>query len=218
MNAVIIANAMVSDPSQLSRWLSTADLIIAADGGSRHCQALGIVPDVLIGDMDSTSEQHLSVFREQGVELHRYPRRKDKTDLELALDLALQRGADQIVVFGALGLRWDMTLGNLMILTRPELTRASVKLIDGMTEISLVRGGDHRFVVQGRPGALVSLVPTGETVRGVTLDGFEYPLSDRDMETGSTLGISNVLRRPTASIRVKEGMLFCVVTHPSERE
>lgn len=211
--AVIIANALVSAPRLLLRWTRAATLIIAADGGCRHCRGLGIVPNVLVGDLDSTTEEDLIAFREQGVEVLRYPPRKDQTDLELALDLALERDADQIVVFGALGLRWDMTLGNLMILTKVRSSQASIKLLDGPTEIGLVRGGDRVMIVD-RLGAQVSLIPAGQAVRGVTLEGFEYPLFNRDLEAGSTLGISNIVRRESATIEVHAGLLFCVVTNP----
>jgi len=127
--------------------------------------------------------------------------------------LALERGADQIAVFGALGLRWDMTLGNLMILTKVRFSRVSIKLMDGPTEIALVRAGIP-FAIHGRPGVQVSLIPAGQTVRGVTLDGFEYPLFEHDIEAGSTLGISNILRRETATIEIRGGLLFCVVNDP----
>jgi thiamine pyrophosphokinase len=89
----------------------------------------------------------------------------------------------------------------------------SIKLIDGPTEIGLVRAGDQ-FTIHGRPGVQVSLIPAGQTVRGVTLDGFEYPLRDQDIEAGSTLGISNILRQPRATIEIGAGRLFYVLTDP----
>jgi len=209
--ALIIANARVPDPDALVRCARTADLIIAADGGSRSCRELGIVPAVLIGDLDSTTDETLTAFRAQGVELHRYPAEKDKTDLELALDLALERGARDIKIYGALGRRWDMTLGNLMLLTKSELAEASVTLIDGPSEIRLLRS-DQKLTLRRRRGDLVSLIPAAGTVRGVTLSGFEYPLSDHDIEAGSTLGISNVVIGDPATIELRRGFLFCVLT------
>ena len=210
MKVVVFANGPVSAHTPTRRHLRDAALVIAVDGGARHCRALGVVPGILVGDMDSAAPQDLKRFAEQGTRLIRHPRRKDKTDLALALELALTRQAGEIIVFGALGKRWDMSLANLMLLTDPAFTDVRLSLMDGGTRVSLLRGGTD-MPVFGRPGDTVSLIPVGGPALGVTLDGFDYPLDRHTIGEARTLGISNTLVRDRGLVRLERGMLFCVV-------
>jgi thiamine pyrophosphokinase len=210
MKVVVFANGAVSADTPTRRHLRDAALVIAVDGGARHCRALGVVPGILVGDMDSADPQDLKRFAEKGTRLIRHPRRKDKTDLALALELALARQAGEIIVFGALGHRWDMSLANLMLLTDPAFTDIRLALIDGGTRVSLLRGSAGLTVI-GRPGDTVSLIPVGGPARGVTLEGFDYPLDRQTIGEASTLGISNTLVRERGVVRLERGLLFCVV-------
>jgi thiamine pyrophosphokinase len=188
------------------------DLIIAADGGARHCLWRGIQPDVVIGDFDSLSEAELAVLQEAGAEIIRHPRRKDFTDLELALLLARERGAQQAVVLAGLGQRWDQTLANLLLPTLSTLAPMQVRMVDGRQEIFLIHSGDPG-AVSGRPGDTVSLIPLSQPAKGISTIGLEYPLVDGELSLGSTRGISNVLLGSSAKITVREGLLLCVVIH-----
>lgn len=210
MKCVIFANGdFYRPPYPESPW-QQAELIIATDGGARHCHLLQITPHLLIGDMDSISPWLLRHLTEQGSEIHRFPARKDKIDLELAIELAAARGAQDILVYGALGGRWDMSIAAIMLLT----ASAGISLIlrDGVTDICRIHGGEH-LTISGAPGDTLSLIPLAGPVRGVTLSGLEYPLTDQDIPTGSTWGISNILTQPQARVDLKEGLLLCVVCH-----
>jgi thiamine pyrophosphokinase len=210
MKVVVFANGPLSAHTPTRRHLRDAALVIAVDGGVRHCHAQGVVPGILVGDMDSAAPQDLKRFAEQGTRLVRHPRRKDKTDLALALELALARHAGEIIVFGALGRRWDMSLANLMLLTDTAFADIRLVLIDGGTRVSLLRGGGGLTVI-GRPGDTVSFIPAGGPARGVTLDGFDYPLDRQTIGEASTLGISNTLVGDRGVVRLERGLLFCVV-------
>lgn len=210
MKVVVFANGPVSVHTPTRRHLRDAALLVAVDGGARHCRALGVVPGILVGDMDSADPLDMERFAGQGTRLIRYPRRKDKTDLALGLELALARQAGKIIVFGALGHRWDMSLANLMLLTDPAFTHVRLSLIDGGTRVSLLRGGAG-LTILGRPGDTVSLIPVGGPARGVTLEGFDYPLDRHTIGEASTLGISNTLVGDRGVIRLESGLLFCVV-------
>ena len=94
MRAVIFANGGFSHPDPLL----PGDFVIAADGGARYCLELGITPHLVVGDFDSLDPASLQALEQAGVELARYPERKDFTDLELALQHARLRGADEILI------------------------------------------------------------------------------------------------------------------------
>ena len=106
MRAVIFVNGTILDYTQLARWLRPDDYLIAADGGARHCAALGILPAVLVGDLDSITPELLAEYEQAGVAIERHPPRKDETDLELAVRRAVADGATEILLLGALGDGW----------------------------------------------------------------------------------------------------------------
>jgi thiamine pyrophosphokinase len=212
MRAVIIANGIIGD---FCPTILPDDILIAVDGGLRHCLELNLRPHTLIGDMDSLSPGEIEAVARSGIPISRYPARKDHTDLELALRAAISLGAEDIVLLGALGARWDMTLANVMLLAAPELAGRRVRILDGMQEISLVRGGEtHQF--EGNAGDLLSLIPLKSVARNVRVTGLEYPLNGETLYFSATRGISNVFCNQTATVFLEEGLLICVVQHFAE--
>lgn len=215
MRAIIFANGHLNDPQASRSVIQPGDLLIAADGGSRHCLSLGLLPDVLIGDFDSLDEADLARMQASGVETIRHPAHKDFTDLELALQYARERGAQEILVFAALGARWDQTLANLLLPAASGLREANIVLVDGPQEIRLLRGGET-LKVQGLPGDTLSLIPLGGDALGITTGQLEYPLEHETLFFGATRGVSNVFTGETASIQLEDGLLLCVVIHQDE--
>jgi thiamine pyrophosphokinase len=212
LRAVIFANGILNDPHQVLAALQEGDILIAADGGARHCRALGLTPAVVIGDFDSLSADELAQLEMDGAQVVRYPARKDFTDLELALQHSVSLGADEILVFGALGARWDQTLANLLLPAAPGLERVCIRLLDGPQEIALLRAGEVH-ALSGQAGDIVSLVPLGGHAQGITTTGLEYPLTDGTLYFGATRGISNVMLGQQATVRLEDGMLLCTIIH-----
>ena len=159
---LIFANGILPDPASARKILRDDDIIVCADGGTRHALALGLTPSVIIGDLDSILEEEKRKMKEDGVQILQYPRDKNETDLELALNYAIESGAHEIIVIAAQGNRLDQTLGNLALLTNVQLSTLNVKLDDGMEEAFFCRG---RSEVRGRRGDLVSLIPWGSRYR-----------------------------------------------------
>ena len=211
MKAVIVANGVPENPV-FDRTLVPAEaLIIAADGGADYCRELGLQPDVIIGDMDSIRQDPDTKPAYQGVDIIRHPVRKDATDLELAIRLALERGADSLIILGALGGRWDMSIGNLLLLTLPELKGIPVRLIDGRCEIAIL-SGKQATTFHGRPGDTLSLIPAAADATGISLAGLEYPLTNATLPRGTSRGTSNVLTGREARVSLESGSLICVLT------
>jgi thiamine pyrophosphokinase len=190
--------------------IQDGDLIIAADGGSQHCAALGITPHLVVGDFDSLGESELEALKSSGARLERYDRRKNFTDLELALEHARMNGASQALVFAALGRRWDQTLANLLLPAVQTLSELEIRLIDGAQEISLLRGGEN-CRLEGQVGDTLSLIPLTLEARGVLTQGLEYPLNRETLYLGATRGISNMFSEPQASVSLEDGMLLICI-------
>ncbi|MGB3211707.1 MAG: thiamine diphosphokinase [Desulforhopalus sp.] len=210
MTALIFANGIMAPGTDLTTLLQQADLVIAADGGANHCSGLGITPDILIGDLDSICPAILKAFEQKEVEIHRHPKRKNATDLELALDLAAQKGAHTIWLIGALGGRWDMSLANIMLAAGDKYKDTRIFLRERDCFIRILHPGTV-YTINGMPGQKVSFLPLKGDVRGVDLDGFEYPLVRHTVPFGSTLGVSNIQKEKEASVHHTEGTLLCIV-------
>ena len=209
--AILFANGELNDLNSVRAFIHADDVIIAADGGAKYCRALNITPRVLIGDLDSVSPDDVEEFKRNGTRILQYPTRKDETDLELAIDLAITEGPSEIVLFGALGKRWDQTLANLLISALDKFSSTPIRLMDGDQEIALLRGGST-LRWRGHAGGTISLIPIGGDAHGVTTLGLEYALNGGVLKLGSTLGVSNVMVGEEAEVSLKEGML-CVVIH-----
>jgi thiamine pyrophosphokinase len=211
MRAVIFINGDMNSWPTAFELLPENDLLIAADGGLNHCLRWGITPHVLVGDLDSVDPSDVSALEKKGVEVIRFPENKDETDLQLALQLALDRNIHEIVVLGALGARWDMTLSNVLILASPMLKNSAVTLLAEDQEIFCIHGGQE-VEISGSAGDIISLLPLVQDAAGVTLSGFEYPLMEETLSVGSTRGVSNMLQGGSARVRIRKGDLLLVLT------
>jgi len=184
-------------------------LIIAADGGAEHCRLLNITPHIIVGDLDSISAPLIEQYIQEGVEIIRHPARKDATDLELAIDLAMTKGTDEVLLFGVLGGRWDMSLSSVMLAASKKYNRMVVSLLNAECRVQIIHGGTS-FFLKGYQGQTASLIPISEDVHGVTIKGFEYPLTNASLPFGSSRGISNILLKSRGSITLKQGTLLYV--------
>ena len=211
MRAVIFANGEFGGLEQTAYGFDGDECIIAANGGTRHALAAGMLPDVVIGDLDSLGADERVHLVAVGAQLISFSPRKDETDLELALLYAVDVGATEIVILGALGGRLDQTIANLLLLALPELSGIDVRIVDGPQTAYLIRPGSSPVTVQGAPGDTVSLLPLSGDATGVTARGLEWSLDGATLCFGRARGVSNVLREHQASIELAAGLLLCVV-------
>lgn len=208
MRAVLFINGLIDDYARTAALLRADDLLICANGGTRHCLALDRVPHVLVGDLDSVAPDQLATLEVAGTHVERHPREKDETDIELALNYAVRAGATQIVLLGALGGRLDQTLANLLILSRAEW-QVPILLVEG-DQIAFVLHDGKRITFSGQTGAIVSAIPLSEEVTGITYSGLRYKLTDATLPFGSTRGISNEMVGSEATVSIGEGVLLLV--------
>jgi thiamine pyrophosphokinase len=204
MHAVILANGLLEANARLRELWQRGDLRIAADGGARNAhEQLGLAPHVVIGDFDSLYQETRAWLGPPSVEFIQHPPAKDETDLELALDLALERGAQSVTLLGALGGRADQFVANVLLLTRsPQVTIA-----DAASEMW---AATQHAMVEGVIGDTVSLIPIDARVEGIVTRDLEYPLRNEDLPRGSTRGVSNRLTATRAEVHWKKGLLLVV--------
>ncbi len=212
MKTIIFANGEIKDIQLLVGFVRESDFIIAADGGLNHIRKLKLVPDLLVGDLDSVDEKDLEWLEEKGVEIRKFSTHKDQTDLELAILEAVDLGASRLTIAGGLGGRIDQTLANINLLLIPELQNIDARIDDGLEELFLITR--HAFI-HGAPGDIVSLLPLNRQATGIKTKGLEYKLNNETLYPERSRGISNVMKKAEAEVSLDSGVILCVHTRKS---
>ncbi len=184
-----------------------ADLVVAADGGLRQAVRLGLTPDLLVGDLDSATAAEVEAFELAGGKVERHPRDKDSTDLELALQACLDRGATHVVVAGGMQGRLDHTLGNALVLASNRWNGLQIDARFGPAQAHVIRGERS---LTGTPGETLSLFALGGVAEGIRTKGLRWELDGGSLEPGMGLGISNGFAVPDVSIGLGSGVLLAV--------
>lgn len=192
---------------ELTAPLPEADYVIAADSGLDHARRLGRDVDLVVGDLDSVSEEGLEAARRAGIEIEQHRADKDATDLELSLAAAVRHGAARIVIAGGGGGRIDHLLANAMLLASPGWADVDVEWIVDSAHILAIR---QHATIHGTPGDTLTLLAVGEPADGVTTSGLEYELSDDVLLASSTRGVSNVLAAAEVTISLRNGVLLAI--------
>lgn len=210
MKVVVVASGELATGD--GRHLDGAQLVLAADGGAAALDSLGRRPDAIIGDLDSAAPALVERLAAEGTRVERHPADKEASDTELAVRAALAAGATEIVVLGAIGgLRLDHELANVLLLADPALSGRDARIVRGAVSVRVVRGGE-RLVLDGRPGDLVTLLPVGGAVTGVSTEGLRWSLDAAALASGRSRGLSNEVVEAPASVRLKHGALLVVET------
>ncbi len=205
MRIIIFANGELPNPDKARALIQPDDFIICADGGTRHALTLNLIPNLIIGDMDSLPKNFsLSTFNGEVIV---FPKDKNETDLELAINHAITLKPDEIIIVAALGGRMDHTLANISLLTNFQSSTFNLKLNDGLEEIFLC---NDQVEVYGRSGDIVSLIPWGGNVEGVFTENLKWKLNNEILFFDKTRGISNEMISDVAKISITKGLLLVV--------
>ena len=208
MRAAIFLNGAPDPPDLLRRVAARADLVVAADGGARYALDAGVVPDLVVGDIDSLEETRAREVEERGAVLERHPTRKDKMDGHLAVMAVRDRGATAVDLLCAAGGRFSALFAVPHILLASERMGLRATMIAGWGRAFVLEAGSR--TVAGDPRDSVSVFSFTGPAIGVTLDGFAYPLEDARLEVGDTLGFHNELIGEEGRVSVRGGALLVI--------
>ena len=187
--------------------------IIAVDAGLETAKKLNLVPDVAVGDFDTVQPEILKEFRAmEHIVWDVHQPEKNETDTELALNRAAAMGCGEIAVLGATGGRLDHLIGNIHLLYPCMQKGIFAYLLDAQNKVYLLDEGKD-FFRETLWGKYVSFLPLTQTVQGITLTGFKYPLFQKNIEIGTSLCISNELENEEARLDFEDGVLICVESH-----
>ncbi|OFV70705.1 MULTISPECIES: thiamine diphosphokinase [Acetobacterium] len=208
MKVIIFTNGEYKSKDFYETYINKvkADYLICADGGANFARELKLKPNIIIGDMDSITAETSEYYK--AVQLEMYPQKKDETDTELAIMHAIKRGADKVIVLGGLGSRMDHSIANIYLLKRFTDVNIEAEIVNENNQIRLLgKTTELSFPI----GTIVSILPIGENVTGLTITGFEYPISAGEMSVDKPYGISNVVNKKTQRISFEKGLLMVIV-------
>lgn len=203
MRAFIYAGGQV-DTDGITEHPKPDDLCIAADAGFRTAEALEERVDILLGDFDSLGEPP----RREGMEIIRVPAEKDLTDTQLAVTVALDRGADEIILIAGLSGRLDHTLSTLSILKDMQARGAYGYLTDGQNRIHYLNGSS--LLVAKSAYKYLSLIAATPMVKGVSVEGCKYPLDRATLRDSLQYAVSNEIVGNVALVSCKKGGLYVI--------
>lgn len=206
---VLIISGGNIDELSLRSWLDINQYseIIAVDHGLIAGDRLNLPLDFIVGDFDSVPKEMVEKYQRNNVAIITFPTEKDKTDTELAIDLAIQKNAKSIDIVGATGSRLDHTLANMHLLTIPLKKGIEAYIIDANNKFYLK---NETFAIQknNQYGDYISFLPFHGDVKGLSLKGFKYPLDNVTLSAGESICISNELIYDTGEVCFTEGTLM----------
>jgi thiamine pyrophosphokinase len=180
------------------------DLVIAADAGLLTARRFGVEPSIVLGDFDTLGEPDVP----EETELIRVPTQKDDTDTQLAVCVALERGAREIVIIGGLDGRLDHTLSTLAILEDLDRRHIHAYVTSGKNRARFLR--NNSTLLPRSNFRYFSLIAADEKVKGVSIDGGKYPLKKAKLSRLNQFAVSNEIVGNCALIDVRRGGVWIV--------
>lgn len=200
------------------------DKVFAVDKGLEYADQMGIIPDYLIGDFDTVDSKLLDEYERRIVEheintvLERHPVKKDASDTELALHMAMSQDAKKITILGGTGSRLDHVFANIGLLLQAEKKGVEVYIVDECNRIRLLSETGVRNVelhCKEQHGRYISLIPLTDRAEGVTLEGVMYPLDNASIYAGSSLTVSNQIVGVKMRVKLEKGKMLLIESSDS---
>ncbi len=200
----MIAGGSVSTPAFYKPLVREDDLILCADSGYLNCEKMGLIPDLVIGDFDSCRRGLVP----EEIPVVELPVEKDETDLHACINYVIDRGADEILLFGCRGTRLDHSLASISLVYMGLLKGVTIRLIDETNELFMFCG---EVEVPRKEGYKLSLLPV-TPVEEIYAEGVYYPLNGQSMDWGNPYGVSNEFTAESAKIKAKSGVLMVILS------
>lgn len=210
MKVCIILNGEVKDYIKTKEIIleENYDYIIGADGGCNHLFKMNIIPNYIVGDLDSIEREVIEYYENKNVIFKRYPSHKDETDSEICIYLAKSLGADEIDLLATLGGRIDHTLANIGLMNYIKENSIRPRILTSEEEIFMVK--NETINLNGKKGDTISVISINGELKGVTLEKLEYPLDNAIVNHLSPLGISNVMLEDECIISIEDGCALII--------
>lgn len=209
MKGLVISSGTINNYSILDSMVEEVNFIVCADGGMDHLMKINRLPDLVLGDLDSISEQALDYINKNKIAIQKYPSIKDATDTALAMEYLVDEGFRDITLIGVTGTRQDHTIANVLLLNTLYDKGVKGKIVDDNNVIYLI---DDYLELKYQEGSYVSIVPITDNGIEVSLEGFYYNLNNEKIKFGSTYGISNKITNDYGKIKIHSGRALVFIS------
>lgn len=209
--AALMLNGDYKDREFYTEKLKNYSYIVCADGASNNIYAMEITPNLLVGDFDSIDSDIFSFYKNKGVEILKFPPEKDYTDSQLALYELIERGYEEIHIYGSFGSRIDHTLGNIGLIYDGFEKNVSIILIDENTKIVGIKEGLN--IINYESDKIFSILAFFGNIEGISIKNAKYTLENFDFRCGLPRGISNEFLNKDVEITIKSGKGICIITN-----
>lgn len=209
MKALIVSGGRAPSKNLLLKNLMGSHLVIGADRGCETLLKYNVVPTYILGDFDSASKETIDKLEEMNICKFKYKREKDYTDTELAFNLALDKGATEIIMLGVTGTRYDHTLGNIGLLLKALELNIEAKIVDDNNEIYLINKNTN---FTGNFGDIISFQSYFENVKSLNIKGAKFELVNYDLKIGESITTSNEFLDKTIEVTFENGILMVLHT------
>ncbi len=200
----IIGNGVVNNIEFHKNLLEKIEIILCADGGASNAKKIGVIPTHIIGDLDSTTKELIDFFKSKKTKIIQ-DKNQDKTDMELAIELAESLKPDEIIILGAIGYRIDHTLANILCLNKIN-KNINARIIDDRNIIELI---DNSKDILGKKDEIISIIPLTDVI-DLSYKGMKWLISNKNTKLG-WFGISNKLTEIKAKISLKKGKILIIM-------
>jgi thiamine pyrophosphokinase len=213
MKLTIIANGTLNDIEYHKNIIKDSDKIICADGGANNVKLLDIIPDYVIGDMDSVDKETLEDLKNNNKTEVIIDSNQNKTDLELAIEIANSLNPTEIILIGAIGVRIDHTIANILSLEKlnqknQDNNLIKIRLIDNKNEISILDELNNSIEIDGKKNDIVSIIALAD-VEGLTYQGLKWELNNFSAKSG-WIGVCNKMISNKASVKLISGKILVI--------
>jgi thiamine pyrophosphokinase len=205
---LIITGGEVIRKERIMAEIDSDTYVICVDKGAETALEYGIRIDLVVGDFDSISKEAYKRIIDVAIE---YPKEKDFTDTELAVVEAMRRNKVHIKIANATGSRVDHMLSNFLLLYKYK--DQDIRILGNDYEAFLIQ---KKLIIDNSEGKTFSLVPMSETIEGLSLEGFKYPLDNRNVKMGDSLCISNIITDQAAIVQFAKGSALIIITNLEE--
>ena len=204
---ILFLNGELPPLKIVNRFCKKDSYIICADGGANGLTGTKIMPNIILGDLDSLKPSARRYFSGKNVEIRRIDD-QETTDFEKALLYIIEMNLNNIIVFGAVSSRPDHTINNFSVLKRYSKT-LDIRIIDKEFEIYYI---NRKTSFGYRKGHTVSLMPM-PSAEGITSKGLKYRLLNDSLVLGTREGTLNVSTAKKVSVEFKKGSLLLFKKH-----
>ena len=199
---VIIANGPINDIDFYKKIIQKTDFIICADGGANTAKKIKIMPNIIIGDLDSIKPEVLKFYKSKTKIIR--DENQNKTDLELAIKIAEEHQPEDIIIIGATGGRIDHTLANILSIVKIN-KKINTSIIDNHASIKLI---DKNSEILEKKDETISIIPLTK-IKNLEIKGLKWDVEKQDTNFG-WFGISNKIRKEQANINFSEGKILII--------